>query len=189
MKCFCFPAKKNLPCTRIGAGTSTCPASVGKARVATSSISTAAISLDPRRRPTATEPGPGGARTTGIKKFHSTGRGGNPRRLFPARGNLPPGAALVPGKSRSDNRPEVRVLRPPVEPLGRKARIGNEHRRIAGPPCGFAPRDRPPTNRLGGSNHLAHQMASPGTEVDRHGFAAGAQMLEGAQMSLGEILY
>src|SRR6516162_6359056 len=187
MKCFCFPAKKNLPCTRIGAGTTTCGASVGEARAAISSISTVAISLAPWGRTAMTEPGAGGARTTGVKKFHCTGPRGNPSPLFFSCGNLPPGAALVPGKSRSNDRPKVRVLRPPAEPLGRKARIGDEHRRIARPPRGLAPGDRPPADRLGRSDHFAHRMASPGTKVGRHGFAAGAQMLERAQMSLGEI--
>src|SRR6516165_6242446 len=94
----------------------------------------------------------------------------------------------MPSKSRAYDRMKVRVLRPPAEPLGRVARIGNEYRRITRPPGSLAPRDRPPADRLGRSNHFAYRMAVPRPEVQRRAFPTGVQMLKRAQMSFGQIL-
>jgi len=60
----------------------------------------------------------------------------------------------VPGQGRPKNRFEVGYPSAPTEKLGRKAGIGDQHRRVTGPPRGIAPGNGPPADRLGNPHHL-----------------------------------
>ena len=82
------------------------------------------------------------------------------------------GAARVPGQRRPDDRLKVGQASAPAEKLGREARIGDERRRVAGPPRDLAARNRAAADRLGRPNHLADRVAAAGAEVQRRAFAA-----------------
>ncbi len=84
----------------------------------------------------------------------------------------------MPGQSCPENRFEVGNPSAPAEKLCRKARIGDQHRRVTGPPRGITPGNRPPADRLGNPHHLSHGMTAAGTEVQRRAFPPVREMLE-----------
>lgn len=94
----------------------------------------------------------------------------------------------MPGKSGSDDRFEIRHLRAPAEEIARETGIGDQNRRIAGPPRSIAARHTPAANRFGNSNDLTHRMATAGTEVQGYSCRSGAEMLKSPEMGCGEIL-
>src|SRR5690348_16348597 len=94
----------------------------------------------------------------------------------------------MPSQRGADDRVQIRDAGAPPQQLDRETRIGDQYRRITGPLCGIAARDRFAAERLGSPDHFPHRMAASGAEVECDAVPTGAEMCERAQMSLGEVL-
>ena len=65
--------------------------------------------------------------------------------------------------------------------------VGDEFRRVAGPPFGIADVERFAGDLLDGVEHLTHAEAAPVAAVERAGLAAGVQIFHRQTVRVGQI--
>src|SRR5260370_21557525 len=170
---------KDLPCTRIGAGTAgslgSSSSSVGASR-ATPSPSIVLMSADPPVLGSAADRSSELSRATDENMSISDPIPSNwqtTRAVTTAlRLALSAAGAAFPGERGGDDRVEIGVARLPAQPGARQRRVGDEFWRVARPPLALAPRPRPAAHPLHRGDHLAHRAAAARPAVGGRAAAA-----------------